>query len=41
MDHAEILAIALQGLIWGTVTPAKAQEILNDYHQSKKEHKNG
>lgn len=41
MDHAERLAAALQGLIWGTVTPAKAQEILNDYHQSKKGHKNG
>ena len=41
MDHAEILAIALQGIIWGTVTPAKAQEILNDYNASKKANKNG
>lgn len=41
MDHAERLAAALQGIIWGTVTPAKAQEILNDYNASKKENKNG
>ena len=41
MDHAERLAAALQGIIWGTVAPAKAQEILNDYNASKKENKMG
>ena len=42
MDHAERLAAALQGMIWGMISAEKAQQILNDYRQAiRDERKNG